>query len=246
MEEEEEEEEEEDTHTGAFNGRIAKPGDSCYSFWCGAALRILLAAEADAEGGGSNSDSDSDSSLALGGAAAAAAGCGGAALIDARLNAAHLLSLQTPIGGIPKVEGSPPDAMHSYLALAALAMHGSERGELRRSERQGQSEPQRSELQRSEHSEIQRGGQGNSEGEEKGEEGEGEEDDDDWRERSGISLLGRARARAREGGSAPSASASASADVDPDAGLDPRLNVSLETGRWIARWVPARQGGGGS
>lgn len=34
-----------------------------------------------------------------------------------------LLDAQSPIGGISKVSGDPPDAMHSYLGTAALAMH---------------------------------------------------------------------------------------------------------------------------
>lgn len=43
--------------------------------------------------------------------------------MDLKANAAHLLGLQTPVGGIPKMEGEHPDAMHSYLSLAALALH---------------------------------------------------------------------------------------------------------------------------
>lgn len=44
-------------------------------------------------------------------------------LIDARANTAHLLRLQTVVGGIAKTEDDHPDAMHSYLSLAALSIH---------------------------------------------------------------------------------------------------------------------------
>lgn len=37
-----------------------------------------------------------------------------------------LLQCQTSVGGISKTPGDVPDVMHSYLALAALAMHGPE------------------------------------------------------------------------------------------------------------------------
>ncbi|CAO1637246.1 unnamed protein product [Jaminaea pallidilutea] len=83
-----EEEDDELGLDGAFNGRINKTGDSCYSFWCGASLAILDSYH----------------------------------LIDAKANAIHLLALQTPVGGIPKTAADHPDAMHSYLSLAALAL----------------------------------------------------------------------------------------------------------------------------
>lgn len=85
-------------------------------------------------------------------------------LIESKSNVAHLLSLQTAVGGIPKTEDDHPDAMHSYLSLAALAIH--------------------------------RGGQ--------------DEDgsDDDWRTRCGL----------RDG---------------LVQGLDPCLNVGVETRKWI-------------
>lgn len=44
-------------------------------------------------------------------------------LIDAQADIAWLLSCQTSVGGIAKVPDELPDVMHSYLGLAALAMH---------------------------------------------------------------------------------------------------------------------------
>lgn len=44
-------------------------------------------------------------------------------LIDARGDMTWLLSAQSPIGGISKTSDDPPDVMHSYLSMAALAMH---------------------------------------------------------------------------------------------------------------------------
>lgn len=47
-------------------------------------------------------------------------------LISAKQNAIHLLALQTPLGGVLKNDDQPhPDAMHSYLSLAALSLHSS-------------------------------------------------------------------------------------------------------------------------
>ena len=30
--------------TNGFNGRVNKPSDSCYSFWIGSSLRVLMSA----------------------------------------------------------------------------------------------------------------------------------------------------------------------------------------------------------
>ena len=77
---------------GGFNGRIEKDEDACYSFWCGASLKIL----------------------------------GSHHLIDSKADTDWLLSCQTKMGGIAKVPDEIPDVMHSYLSLAALAMHAYE------------------------------------------------------------------------------------------------------------------------
>lgn len=42
---EEEEEEESIDNYGGFNGRCNKPADTCYSFWCGATLKMLTSAK---------------------------------------------------------------------------------------------------------------------------------------------------------------------------------------------------------
>lgn len=47
-------------------------------------------------------------------------------LIDAKADTDWLLSCQNKIGGIAKVPEEIPDVMHSYLSLAALAMHAYE------------------------------------------------------------------------------------------------------------------------
>ena len=44
-------------------------------------------------------------------------------LIDSEKDTDWLLSCQTKVGGIAKVPDQIPDVMHSYLAMAALAMH---------------------------------------------------------------------------------------------------------------------------
>ncbi|PWN46541.1 terpenoid cyclases/Protein prenyltransferase [Violaceomyces palustris] len=72
-----------------FNGRIDKPVDTCYSFWCGASAWVLSSH----------------------------------ANLDHLSDMVHLLSNQSPIGGISKALGEPPDVMHSYLSMAALSIH---------------------------------------------------------------------------------------------------------------------------
>ncbi|PWN32150.1 terpenoid cyclases/Protein prenyltransferase [Meira miltonrushii] len=47
-------------------------------------------------------------------------------LIDSKADTDWLLSCQTKVGGIAKVPDEIPDVMHSYLSLAALAMHAYE------------------------------------------------------------------------------------------------------------------------
>lgn len=72
-----------------FNGRAEKPVDTCYSFWCGAALTLL----------GSDQLADPVSDLQF------------------------LMTTQSRIGGFAKTPGEMPDAMHSYMGLAAIALH---------------------------------------------------------------------------------------------------------------------------
>ncbi|KAK9321872.1 terpenoid cyclases/protein prenyltransferase alpha-alpha toroid [Lipomyces orientalis] len=81
-----------------FNGRINKPPDTCYSFWSGATLEMLPL-----------SSSNTTGSLGLS---------------DIRSNIIFLLTqTQNPmIGGFSKVADTPPDLMHAYLGIAALAL----------------------------------------------------------------------------------------------------------------------------
>ena len=155
------------THTpmGAFNGRINKPGDSCYSFWCGASLDVSQLAMTfhQAVRLGTEVLISSDRPLQI---------LSSHHLICAKQNVVHLLLLQTPLGGVLKNDDQPhPDAMHSYLSLAALSLHSS-----------GITE-----------------------------------NDDGWRQRCGISPLLSTRGR-----------------------LDPRLNVSGDTVRWIMSHLHGR------
>ncbi|KAK9247915.1 terpenoid cyclases/protein prenyltransferase alpha-alpha toroid [Lipomyces tetrasporus] len=84
-----------------FNGRINKPADTCYSFWSGGTLEMLPLP-------GTLSSSNT----------------GSLGLSDIRSNIIFLLTqTQNPmIGGFSKVAGTPPDLMHAYLGIAALAL----------------------------------------------------------------------------------------------------------------------------
>lgn len=42
--------------------------------------------------------------------------------MDAGADAAWILSAQSPIGGIAKTPGQPPDVLHSYLGYVALSL----------------------------------------------------------------------------------------------------------------------------
>lgn len=55
------------------------------------------------------------------GATAKILGCHAA--IDAISDVRYILSAQSPMGGIAKVPGNPPDIIHSYLSYVALSMH---------------------------------------------------------------------------------------------------------------------------
>lgn len=51
-------------------------------------------------------------------------------LINAALDRSFLLSAQSPMGGFGKEPEDYPDPFHSYLALAALALHDARDGTL--------------------------------------------------------------------------------------------------------------------
>lgn len=87
---------------GGFQGRPGKVEDVCYSFWCGAALRVRPCSSA----WGSQSDEQ----------------ILGEDLVDHEADTAFLLSAQSPLGGFGKEPEDYPDPYHSYLALAALAL----------------------------------------------------------------------------------------------------------------------------
>ncbi|KAI9172933.1 geranylgeranyl transferase type-1 subunit beta [Blastocladiella emersonii ATCC 22665] len=72
-----------------FAGRIGKVSDSCYSFWIGAALKIL----------------------------------GALHLIDVEKSELFLCTMQSKMGGFTKSGDGFPDLLHTYMALAALALH---------------------------------------------------------------------------------------------------------------------------
>lgn len=108
-----EDEDDEPGLDGAFNGRINKTGDSCYSFWCGASLAVSKGDRLSALATTCSADIALLPPVKI---------LDSYHLIDAKANAIHLLALQTPVGGIPKTAADHPDAMHSYLSLAALAL----------------------------------------------------------------------------------------------------------------------------
>ncbi|CDO56881.1 similar to Saccharomyces cerevisiae YGL155W CDC43 Beta subunit of geranylgeranyltransferase type I [Geotrichum candidum] len=85
---------EENEDDGGLNGRINKPADTCYAFWCAASLEILL--------GTGNSNTIINSKRAE------------SYLLD---QAQHKL-----FGGFAKVTGETPDQMHSFLGLSALSL----------------------------------------------------------------------------------------------------------------------------
>ena len=111
---------------GGFSGRTGKVEDACYSFWCGAALKILRSglvgsdelldpAKLSAGGsstevrfrlqaGGKEGDEDGD-------------------FVDRLTHARFLSRCQFRLGGLAKAPGAHPDPYHTYLALAALALY---------------------------------------------------------------------------------------------------------------------------
>lgn len=85
---------EENEDDGGLNGRINKPADTCYAFWCSASLEILLGT------GNSNTIINSEHAEKY--------------LLD---QAQHKL-----FGGFAKVAGETPDQMHSFLGICALSL----------------------------------------------------------------------------------------------------------------------------
>ena len=98
---------------GGIQGRTNKPSDSCYTFWVGAVLRMLR---------------EDAIQLAPAPAAAAAADIAAAALADALACASSFaLRCARRRGGFSKFcddPDDPPDPLHSYFALAGLAVLG--------------------------------------------------------------------------------------------------------------------------
>ncbi|PWN18591.1 terpenoid cyclases/Protein prenyltransferase [Microstroma glucosiphilum] len=112
-------------------------------------------------------------------------------LINSRHNLHHLLALQSPIGGIRKTADDPPDAMHSYLGLAACA--------LLKGEALGRQEGVEE-------------GEGNGEEHERMEKKDEKQEQEQEHQQVSYALEGLATA-----------------------GLDPCLNISLETRDWIVQ-----------
>jgi geranylgeranyl transferase type-1 subunit beta len=87
-----------------FNGRPNKMADTCYCFWNAGALAILSDSSAH-----HNHNHSHDLST----------------LLNIPSLHYYLAKTQHVIGGYSKAPGAPPDVMHSYLGLAALALHSS-------------------------------------------------------------------------------------------------------------------------
>lgn len=90
---------------GGFQGRPGKLEDVCYSFWCGGALTVSYLIKVPKE------------------LANLVQILGQRELINREEDRAFLLSSQSPIGGFGKEPEDYPDPYHSYIALAALALH---------------------------------------------------------------------------------------------------------------------------
>jgi geranylgeranyl transferase type-1 subunit beta len=90
---------------GGFQGRPGKLEDVCYSFWCGAALKVSQSA---------NFSGIRANGLQI---------LGADVIINKDEDKDFLLSAQSPMGGFGKEPEDYPDPYHSYLALAALALH---------------------------------------------------------------------------------------------------------------------------
>jgi len=110
---------------GGMRGRPGKPSDTCYTFWITAALTILAGADtADA----APSAAEEGSCVAGEGTAAAAGAVtppSAAAVVSAPDLHAFVLGCQhLRTGGFGKDAESYPDPMHTYYALAGLALTG--------------------------------------------------------------------------------------------------------------------------
>ncbi|KAL5501803.1 CDC43 [Sanghuangporus vaninii] len=115
---------------GGFSGRTEKVEDACYSFWCGAALRILRSGQVGGAGclssrlhllansstsgkevkqhlqGEETEDNDDERDF-----------------IDRLTHTRFLSRCQFRLGGLAKAPDAHPDPYHTYLALAALGLY---------------------------------------------------------------------------------------------------------------------------
>ncbi|OCB88960.1 hypothetical protein A7U60_g3915 [Sanghuangporus baumii] len=120
---------------GGFSGRTEKVEDACYSFWCGAALRILRTGLVGGAGGlSSQAQSHSRSHLLANSSASGKevkqhlqgeemGDDDEGDLVDRLTHARFLSRCQFRLGGLAKAPGAHPDPYHTYLALAALALY---------------------------------------------------------------------------------------------------------------------------
>jgi geranylgeranyl transferase type-1 subunit beta len=91
-----------------FNGRPNKMADTCYCFWNAGALAIFSDSLSNR-----NHNHNHDQAHDL------------SPLLNIPSLHTYLAKTQHVIGGYSKAPGAPPDVMHSYLGLAALALHSS-------------------------------------------------------------------------------------------------------------------------
>ncbi|EJC98499.1 terpenoid cyclases/Protein prenyltransferase [Fomitiporia mediterranea MF3/22] len=125
---------------GGFSGRTEKEGDACYSFWCGAALRILRSGALGGQDSSTMSSPDSSKRYpqAQSHDIESTSSPRPSSLDNdferqrqdeesdfvERLTHARFLSrCQFRLGGLAKAPGAHPDPYHTYLALAALALY---------------------------------------------------------------------------------------------------------------------------
>jgi len=95
-----------------MQGRPNKNEDTCYSYWIGGALSLLLQANASFENNSSNNNDGEQQSVSD-------------HLLDLTSLKEYVLSCQTDMGGFSKTFGAAPDLLHSFYSLAWLSLSNS-------------------------------------------------------------------------------------------------------------------------
>ncbi|KAL5482427.1 CDC43 [Sanghuangporus weigelae] len=211
---------------GGFSGRTEKVEDACYSFWCGAALRILRSGLVGGEGGLS-SQLQLHSRSHLDTKSSASSNVVKRHLqreeteydddegdfVDRLTHARFLSRCQFRLGGLAKAPGAHPDPYHTYLALAALALYPPPQlPPPRQNPNPNQPATTFSTINSSGTSEVHK-----------------EEKDNDGIEPSDTELLGEMKVERRR----------KERESWKIAQLDPLINATVETSRWARERIPS-------